>query len=258
MEESSLPDQVIYFIPYMKKELYKFDTNTHRISLAYAPEDLNLGYGPHLCMLSETRLFMQGGIVELEFIADSYILDITTGEFTEKAYGPINAAGGSVLYKGNYYIFGGATKDIYGPSSLSQKYCVDEDYWTHISPLPVSSYNNTSAVFDDKIAIVGQHLSSLYMYDLGTDSYHPRLDLDGPYKIVLSHNGVLYVLLSNSIQVLENEVWNAYPQPLGAIFTLVYSYPVVRNNYIYFIIPAQTVLRLNMDTKVLEKVSTSS
>ena len=72
----NLYDIDIYFIPYLDKELYKFDLDTLEQTLVLSPKDITLGYGPHLCPLSRTLLFMQGGVINEEFISDAFIINL--------------------------------------------------------------------------------------------------------------------------------------------------------------------------------------
>ena len=262
MEETTSDDGLsrdtdIYFIPYLKTEICKLDINTLQITLAFPATEIGLGYGPHLCLLSPTKIFLQGGIVNEEFISDSFEVDLLTGTITEKAYGPINAAG-TCVRKGNFiFIFGGATRGIYEPSPLSQKYDIGNDQWSNLTPLPVPSYNNSGVPWGKAIALVGQHLSSVYHYDIEEDNYTVDHALPGTYKIITAYNGIIFVITASEIHVFENGEWKIFPQTAG-LYSCTYSYHVLKDNYIYMITPPQEILRLDINTKVLVKINTNT
>ena len=217
-----------------------------------SPKDITLGYGPHLCPLSNNLLFIQGGIINQEFISDSFIVNLNTGEITEKSYGPINAAGACIRYCKHIYIFGGATRHIYTPSDLCQRYNIEEDVWNHFAPLPVASYNNTGTLWENKAAIVGQHLFNLYYFDLESETYSTQIKITEPYKLIASYNGALFIILNSIVKAYENNTWKDYPRSIQGQYTLAYSYTAYRNGYIYFIVAPRNALRLNINTKVLE------
>ena len=123
--------------------------------------------------------------------------------------------------------------------------------------MPINSYNNTTACYKNQIAIVGNQLSSLYFYDVDTDFYFVNKDLSLSYKIVSEYNNVLFVLTPTQLLVLDNEIWNTFPQQVGGIFSSNYSYHVYNNGFIYIAVPECTVLRLNVTTKEVEVVTTS-
>ena len=262
MEDASASGSIseeidIYFVPYQRQDIYKFDTNTLSLSLALSSTNFLIGYGPHLCALGKGKLFMQGGVINDEFISDSVLIDITTGEITEKAFGPINAGGACVHYENFIFIFGGATRGIYEPSSLSQKYDIENDQWSILPPLPLASYNNSGTIYGKKIAIVGQHLGNLYFYDIDNDNYIVDRELLASYKIITAHNEVIFIIFENGILVLEDGKWSNYPQDQCRA-ACMYSYQVFRDNYIYFVVPPQVVIRLDIRSKVIEQVATNS
>lgn len=257
VEKTPVPtDSAIYFIPYLKSEIYRFDLDSEQLSLAISPKNITLGYGPHLCALSATKIFLQGGIINGEFMADSFAIDVLTGEIEEKAYGPINAAGACVLSGNCIFVFGGATRRILEPSPLSQVYNIKEDLWSQIANLPAASYNNTGIVKQDKFAIVGQHLSNLYYYDHSTDHYDISIGIEGLYKIITIWEEIIFIITVSHIKVLEGNEWKEYPHSTGAS-SYSYSYHVTRGNFIYMVTPPQDILRLNVQTKVLEKINTN-
>ena len=248
----NLYDIDIYFIPYLDKELYKFDLDTLEQTLVLSPKDITLGYGPHLCPLSNNLLFIQGGIINQEFVSDSFTINLNTGEITEKSYGPINAAGACIRYCKHIYIFGGATRHIYTPSDLCQRYNIEEDIWNHFTPLPVASYNNTGTLLENKVAIVGQHLSNLYYFDLESETYSTGINISETYKLISSYNRAIFIILNSIVKVYENNTWKDYPRSIQGLYSLIYSYAAYRNGYIYFIVAPRNALRLNINTKVLE------
>lgn len=250
-------DLDIYFVPYLKSEIFRLDINESKLVFAFASNDITIGYGPHLCALSKTKIFFQGGVVNNEFISDSFVIDLANGEVAEKAFGPINAGGTCVVYRGTVYIFGGATREIFKPSPLSQCYNIAEDFWSELSPLPIASYNNTGTLCaEGKIALVGQHLFHLYYYLVSECSYTTDLPIRDNYKLVVSHEGKLFVIGESTVKALEGHQWKEYPHAVG-LFTLIYSYPVIRGEWIYMVVPPQDTLRLNVNTKKLEKVQTN-
>ena len=199
-----ISDMDIYFVPYFKREIYKIDLNTFHVSLIFNPSNISIGYGPQLCPISRTKIFFQGGIVNSAFLSATFIIDLSIGSFTTKANGPVNAAGTSVIYGNFIYTFGGAFKGIYEPSPLSQKYDIRKDEWIPLTPLPIPSYNNTGIYIENKVAIVGQHLSNIYYYDPKINSYNTNIALNGQYKLITMHERVIYVILVNAIKIFEH------------------------------------------------------
>ena len=239
----------IYFIPYQESDIHKLNIDTFEISLALSPKEITLGYGPHLCPLSKTLIFIQGGIINNEFIADSFTIDLTTGEITEKACGPINAAGACIRYRDYVYIFGGANRDSYTPSNLCQKYNIEENSWAHFTPLPIPSYNNTAIQWQGKIITVGQHLDGLFYFNPADETYAAGLKLGEYYKIITAHDGVIFLIFDTVIKVFEENSWKDYSRTFVSPYSLTYSYHAYRNGYLYFIVPPKVALRLNIVTK---------
>lgn len=129
MVEPSIPttDLNIYFVPYEKQELYRFDSTTLKTSLAISPKNIELGYAPHMCPLSSTSLFMHGGILNYDFTSNTFIVDLNTENFEEKESGPTNGAGGCIKFNQNIFIFGGAAQGSYNPLNSSQKYSIKDN-----------------------------------------------------------------------------------------------------------------------------------
>jgi hypothetical protein len=216
---------------------------------------VTLGYGPHIVPINENQIWIQGGIVSAEFISDTSIYHTQSKSFEEQPFGPINGAGACVKQGSKIFIFGGATRDIYEPSDQSHYFCLLNFTWTSISPLPCKSYNNTGALKNNEIAIVGQHLPSLFLYNPTEDHYREFQKIPEPYKILLIHENNFYILTQYSLKTFKNNEWTESALSIPEPFTLIYSYPVFREGFIYFICPAQTIARLDLSKNTVEVIS---
>ena len=255
--EVTSTSQLIYFVPYNSVVLYAFDSESKEIRKIAEPELHTLGYGPHLVPVSDSEVFIQGGIVSAEFISDTLFFNVLEKSFREGPAGPINAAGACVKVGEKVFVFGGATRDVYEPSGLSQVFDLSSGEWRFIAELPDKSYNNTGGTALDKVAVAGHHLDGIVWYDMAGDKYCRDKVAGVGYKILIVHEEVVYVIRPNSLMVFENGKWSEFPLVLNAIFTIIYSYTVYRDGYIYFICPPQTVSRFCLSTKSIEILSQS-
>lgn len=255
--EVTSTSQLIYFVPYNSIILYAFDSESREIKKIVEPELYTLGYGPHLVPVSESEIFIQGGIVSAEFICDTLFFDVIEKKFREGPAGPINAAGACVKVGEKVFVFGGATRDIYEPSALSQVFDLLTEEWKFIAELPDKSYNNTAGRVKERVVVAGHHLDGVVWYDIGSDLYVRDKVAGTGYKILIVHEDVVYVIRPNSLLVFEDGKWSEYTLGLTMIFTIIYSYTVFRDGYIYFICPPQTVSRFSLSTKTVEILSQS-
>lgn len=247
--------QFIYFIPYSFTDLKKFDPDSNEISNEASPDDFILAYGPHLLPITANKLFIQGGIVELELVSDCFIYDIEKKTFEQKPCGRICGAGACAKFNNFVFIFGGASSDGLKPSELCQSYDLDNNSWDLISQLPAASYNNTCGVRENQIAIVGQHLKTLIYYSPQSNTYNDCIQIESQYKILLIHENNLFIVAGNTTKALENNEWKEYPNSCKQPFSTIYSYSVYKNGYIYFLAPANDILRLSLETKLIELIS---
>lgn len=252
MESFSL-SRFIYFVPYTKTAFYKFDTETLQVTFDFEPDNATIGYGPNVIPLDAEVLFVQGGVVNGEFISDCFFLYLENKELEEKPGGPINGGAAYTLFDKNIYIFGGASRDVYVPIELCHKFNLDSETWQRIADLPNPSYNNSCEVWSNKIGIVGQHLSNLIYYDAESNTFSRDLAVEMNYKILLVHGDSLYIVSGDNLKVLKDGIWKDYKYAFVDNFTIVYSYSVYRNGYIYFVHPPQNVSRLNVGTNVVTK-----
>lgn len=253
--ETSSTSKFIYFIPYSSTDLKKFDLDSNEISDEVSPDDFILAYGPHLVPITEKKLFIQGGIVELELVSNCFIYDTENKTFEQKPCGRICGAGACVKFENFVFIFGGASPDGLKPSEHCQRYNLENENWDSISQLPVASYNNTCGVKENQILIVGQHLNALLYYSPQTNTYTDCILIESQYKLLLIHENSLFIVAGNTIKALENNEWKDYSNGCKQIFSTIYSYSVHKNGYIYFLVPANDIVRLNLDTKILELIS---
>lgn len=254
-KETQYASRFIYFIPYTSTALHKFDTESLSISFELEPENITVGYGPNVIPLCDDVLFVQGGIINGEFISDCFFLDLKTGQFEEKPGGPINGGAAFVRVRENIFIFGGASMNVYVPVQLSHKFCLESENWDSIADLPKASYNNTcAAISNNTIAIVGQHLENLLYYSIESDKYTEDLALNIQYKILLKNENNLFIVTYDRLKALENGNWVEYTYECRDSFTIVYSYSLYRNGYIYFVHPPKNVSRLNLETKKVARL----
>ena len=254
MESFSL-SRFIYFVPYTKTAFYKFDTESHVLTFDFEPDNATVGYGPNVIPLDDEVLFVQGGVVSGEFISDCFFLYLENKELEEKPCGPINGGAAYTLFGKVIYIFGGASRDVYVPIEICHKFGLESESWERIADLPAPSYNNSCGVYLNRISIVGQHLSNLIHYDCETNSYTQDIQTQILYKILFVHADSLYIVSGESSKVLKNGKWEEQKYPLVDSFTIIYSYPLYRNGYIYFVYPPQSVARLNIETNIVTKLN---
>lgn len=253
--ERQLAARYIYFIPYTSTTFHKFDTETLVLSPELEPQNITIGYGPNVIPLGEDVLFVQGGIINGEFISDCFFWHLSTGEFEEKPGGPINGGAAFLKVRENIYIFGGAAMNVYVPVQLSHKFCLESEEWGSIADLPKASYNNTcAALSNNRIAIVGQHLENVLYYNIESDNYVADIATGSLYKILLSHEERLFIVYCDKLKALENGNWVEYTYEITNHYTIVYSYSLYRNGYIYFVYPTKNVARLNLETKKVTRL----
>ena len=256
--EGLLFSQSIYFVPYSSTELKSFNCDTSEILIESSPCGINLPYGPHLVPVSENKLFIQGGIFDLEVVANCFVYDAVSKTFETKASGRSGVGGACVKYNMSVFIFGGAASDELRPSELSQSFNLENENWEMVAPLPVASYNNNCVLMENQILIVGLHLKNILYYSPLDNSYRDGIEVEHKYKILLKHESDLFMVLGNTTRALENGEWKDYTNKCTQVFSTIYSYSVYKNGYIYFVAPALDLARLNTETKVVEIIGNFS
>lgn len=256
--EISSNSQVIYFVPYSSTELKKFDSGTNEISIETTPTDIILPYGPHLIPIDENKIFIQGGIIDLEIVSDCFIYDTVNKTFESKTNGRIGVGGACVKFNMTVFIFGGAASEGLEPTELSQSFNLENENWELAAPLPIASYNNNCVIMGDQIVIVGLHLKNILYYTPQDNSYMDSIEIESKYKNLLIHENSLFVIFGNKTKALEDGEWKEYSNNCAQVFSTIYSYSVYKNGHIYFIAPALNVARLNIETKVVEIIGNYS
>ena len=246
----------IYFVPYMTSQMYKFSISTLSITLVNEIPRTDMGYGSHLIRISANKIFIHGGFIIEQFLPYTYSLDLNNFQIERKSDGPHNGAGARVKIEYFIYTFGGAVNNRYTPSAVSHKYDIRTDKWIAIAPLPQPSFNNCAAYFNSTISITGQHLPYICSYSQHTDTYAIGISLSPEAHVMLTYDAKIFIVFNTVIKVYEDGQWRDYPNNVCGNSCIVYSYPVCREDFIYYVIPPRSALRLNVKTKQLTLVAT--
>jgi hypothetical protein len=151
-------------------------------------------------------------------------------------------------YQGSIYCFGG-----YNASSRadSEKYTIDSDEWTDISPLPNASHWNRSLLYENLIMITGYYTKVIFKYDIGQNIYTSHGYFADWHKVLCRVNDKIFVFCSGNIY--ESSIQNmekfeiAGTSPLAKSFCIAPT--IQRGIWIYFLLLDYNIYRFNVLSK---------
>ena len=210
-----LPEnKFLYFFADDSVQLNSFNTEKSTIQCFRLPLKQNRGAAGTTCYLPGSKIFYGGGIVKNKTIANYIIIDEASGEVAVLNGGRARKQGGSCVYDGKVWIYGGCEGD------RAMKNCENFDLtsmrWQDFTDLPSCS-DTSVCLFDNQLFVTGGQLHTVLQHFPDKNAYLNIFDgLSNKNKFICSGFGKLYLIYEDQIFISDN--WNQFKWtslPLG-------------------------------------------
>ena len=205
-----------------------------------------------ICKIDKYIYFIHGGSIENKScrLPYAYFVNIKEQSYRFLRDGPPKSSGASVLKDNKVYVFGGYNKNNFLATCDTFNLLTKE--WKSIHPLPQECNSMTAAILNKDIALSGYQIDCCYSYN---DSVYSRI-LKLPsacYKILCEGWILAKSMLYENLQD-DNLLWINHK--INTIWDeSLWTYTVFKKQYyFYFIDTNNSLMRLDIKKKVLERI----
>ena len=246
-------NEVLFQTKSPKSGLNSINLDTFKVStLQYAPTIQHCGSA---LKIDRNTYFLYGGLIGYMNVpsGEAYLLNLASKSYECLKHGPARGRAALVLKEKKIYIFSKSDSQWESEQFCSQ-FDLQTREWTPIQRMPEKCQGITAALLNQDIIITGYELDSCYLYNesgyckyMKLPSYKNKLICDG----WILADSYLYELDKMTLKWRHYGVSNIWDKSLviNAVFR--------KKDYFYFIDLEYSLMRINIISKTVEKISYS-
>ena len=251
IEDSNWKDcnEVIFSIDKNSGGLLSIDLNSLIISkLDFAP---SIRPNCQICKVDINTYFIHGGKTKYDStLPEAYLVNVKEQTYKILKDGPLKASGASVLKNNKVYVFGGINNKKYLATCDTYNLLTAE--WKSIHPLPNACNSMTASILNKNIILSGFQLDCCYSYN--DSAYSNILKLPSTCYKILCEGWILARSILYENRQEDNLVWINHN--ITTIWNeCLWTWAVFKKqNYFYVIDTKNSLMRIDIQQKVLEKI----